>query len=312
MRFYVAKTILACAFLLGASMANSACALSTAQHPQGAIGLQLFYPDDPRSWSWADDLGVSWVRLEIRHDWIEPFPGQFDSSYADRVFAFAASHSQRVMVLFNHSSQKWMLNEPDLFPARAAAAMAWVVARYGARIDAYEIYNEVNIQGFGWTNIWGSHEGSASAYAKTLAAVSSAIRKQTREAFVISSGLSPSGDPESYARNIVRLTPSDCYDGLGLHFYGQSGRFAAVLNNVSTLFKEEQKPLKPVWNSEFGEDNNARRIPLLKALLVEKALLPVSFFFAERDLGRFTETYGLRNADGSAKPDYEFFKKLTQ
>lgn len=312
MRFFVAKVFAACALMLSVSVAYSACALSSATHPQGVVGLQLFHADDPRSWSWADDLGVSFVRLEIRHDWIEPFPGQFDASYVDRVFAIAAKHSQRVMVLFNHSSQKWMQDEPDLFPARAAAAMAWVVARYGARIDAYELYNEINLPGYGWTNVWGSHEESAAAYAKTLAAVSKEIRVRDRKAFVISAGLSPSNSPEIYARSIVRLTPPDCFDALGLHFYGQSGRFAAVLNNVATLFKEEQKPLKPVWNTEFGTADNAQRASLLNSLLVEKALLPISFFFSERDLGRFTDTYGLRNKDGSAKPEYSQFKSLTR
>lgn len=309
MRLFVAKVFAACALMLSVSAAHSACALSSATHPQGVVGLQLFYPDDPRSWLWADDLGVTWLRIELRHDWIEPFPGQFDASYADRVFALAAFHPQRIMLLFNHAAA-WMLQEPELFPARAAAAMAWIVARYGARIDAYEIYNEINLSGYGWTNVWGTPQDSAAAYAKTLAAVSGAIRERDKTAFVISSGLSPSGDPETYARHIVRLTPPNCYDALGLHFYGQQGRFAAVLNNAATLFKEEKRPNKPIWNTEFGTTENAQRASLLASLAVEKSLLPISFFFTERDFGIFTDSYGLRNKDGSAKPDYELFKRL--
>lgn len=86
-----------------ATLGHASCALSTEPHPRSVVGLQLFYPDDAQSWAWAQDLNVPWLRLELRWDWIEPYQGQFDFSYTDRVMALANVHGAKVMVLFNHA-----------------------------------------------------------------------------------------------------------------------------------------------------------------------------------------------------------------
>jgi hypothetical protein len=273
------------------------------------VGLQLFYPDDPRSWAWANELRVTWLRVELRWDWIEPYKDQFDTSYVDKVMDLARQHPQRIMLLFNHPPQ-WVQREPDALADRAAVAVAWLVKRYGARISAWELFNEPNLPGYGWPNLWPTAQGSALAYARTLGATSSAIRSINKQAFVISAGLSPQNDPEGYARAVVRLTPPDCYDALGLHPYGQQGRFAAVQNNAATLFQQEARPGKPVWFTEYGTDQNGERARLIQLLGADSPSVPITFFFAERDIGRFSDTYGLRRHDGSAKPGYLQFKQL--
>jgi hypothetical protein len=143
-----------------------------------------------------------------------------------------------------------------------------------------------------------------------LSEAASTIRRLDKKAFVISAGLSPQNDPETFARWLVRLTPPACYDALGLHPYGQKGRFAAVQRNVITLLEQENRPPKPVWFTEYGTDQNAERGELLTALAAEKASIPITFFFTERDIGLFTDQYGLRRKDGSAKDDYTTFKQM--
>ncbi len=288
---------------------TAACALSLAQHPRAGIGLQLFYADQAESWEWADDLGVEWLRIEIRWDWIEPYPGQYDTSYADRVMALAHAHRQRIMVLFNHVPQ-WAAEQSDLLPRRASAAMAWFVRRYGARISAFEIFNEPNLPGYGWPALGGSTEESATIYAHTLSAAARAIRKVDKQAFIVSAGLSPQGDPESYFRVIARTTPSDCYDSVGLHPYGSQGQFANVRRNLAMLLAQEQLLPKPIWFTEYGTADDPQRAALLNALVTDKESGAITFFFTERDLGTFTETYGLRRKDGAAKSDYYLFRQL--
>lgn len=286
------------------------CALSPEPHPQQAVGLQLIYPDDSRSWRWADDLGVKWLRIEFRWDWIEPNDdGLFDRSYVDRVMALAAVHPQKIMVLFNHAP-RWAVDEPKLLPARSAAVLRWLVKRYGARISAWEIFNEPNLVGYGWPNFGKTVQESAVVYSQTLVAASSAIREVDKKAFVISGGLSPQNDPEAFARWLVRLTPSACYDAIGVHPYGQTGRFASVQNNVITLLKQEQRPRKNAWFTEFGTNQDSQRAALLTSLAAERGSSPITFLFADRDFGWFTDTYGLRRKDGSPKPDYVTFKRL--
>lgn len=305
-----AKSFLVFAFLFGASLAHSACALSTEKHPSGVVGLQLFYADQAQSWQDADDLGVSWTRVELRWDWLQPNQqGPFDPSYADRVMALASAHGQKIMVLFNHVPQ-FAQKDTDLLPERAAAALTWLAKRHGARISAWELFNEPNLPGYGWPDVWATPQDSAIAYAKTLAIASGALRELDKAAFVISAGLSPANDPEAYARYMVRATPPECYDALALHPYSQMGRFAAVQRNAATLFQQEKRPIKPVWFTEYGTALNSQRAALLTSLAAEKANIPITFFFVERDLGQFTDQYGLRRKDGSAKADYRAFKQL--
>lgn len=307
MRKFLAALALYCCAAAG----HAACALSTEPQPRAVVGLQLFHADDPRSWAWADDLNVPWLRIELRWDWIEPYPGQWDAAYADRVMALASSHRPRkLMVLFNHAPA-WAVLEQDLLPERAVAALSFAVQRYGAQVHAWEIFNEPNLPGYGWPEVGESLPESAALYALTLSAAGSAIRALDAKAFVVSAGLSPQGDPEGFARWMVRLTPSACYDALGLHPYGQQGRFAIVQRNVATLLEQEQRPPKPVWFTEYGTDRDDERAQLLSALASERSTSPITFFFTERDFGEWgIGSYGLRRSDGTAKPDYFAFKRL--
>lgn len=57
--------------------------MSTEPHPNGAIGLQLLYPDRALGWRDASELGASWIRAEVRWDWIQTGPNSaFDEKYA--------------------------------------------------------------------------------------------------------------------------------------------------------------------------------------------------------------------------------------
>jgi hypothetical protein len=89
------------------------------------------------------------------------------------------------------------------------------------------------------------------------------------------------------------------------------GRFSTVQSNVSKLLAEEQRPSKPAWFTEYGTAENSERAALIMGLMRERTSSPITFFFNERDIGTFTDTYGLRRKDGSAKDDYENFKRLT-
>lgn len=305
------RNLLATCCLAGATFTSAGCQLSAEPHPSGVVGLQLFYPDDPRSWQWADELNVPWVRIELRWDWIEPRQGQFDRAYADRVMGLASAHHQRIMVLFNHPPT-WAAQDTDSLPQHAAAAIRWMVARYGRQVHAWEIFNEPNLPGYGWPKM-ATQQNSANVYARTLAAASSAIRELDTKAFVVSGGLSPQGDPETYARWIVRLTPSACVDALGLHPYGQQGRFATIQKNLAILLAQENAPPMPIWFTEYGTNQDSQRADLIIGLRREKSAAPITFFFAERDFGGWiTESYGLRTKDGETKESYSLFKLLNQ
>lgn len=125
---------------------HATCALSTEPHPRGEVGLQLLYPDRQDGWQDASELGASWIRVEVRWDWIQVGPTSgFDERYADRVFAQVAAHpSISVLLLLNHVPT-WAARDHDLLPGRAAAAAAWLIRRYGQYVRALEVLNEPNL-----------------------------------------------------------------------------------------------------------------------------------------------------------------------
>ncbi len=313
MFFTAAKTFTVIAILLGASIAHSTCALSTEKQPQGIVGLQLITPGDARAWSDAEDLGVTWIRAEVRWNWIEPYQGQFDSSYTEKVFALASAHPQmRLLVIFNHAPQ-WAIDDAGRFPEHAAAAATWLMKRHGQRINAIEVFNEQNLPGlYGWPSVWRTPKESAQAYAKTLTAVSSTIRELNKSVFVVTGGLSPARDPETYMRWMIRSTPPTCFDAIGGHPYGEEGRFQKVQRNAAILLEQENAPGKILWFTEYGTTDNAHRSDLLASLAKERHAAPITFFFADQDIGWFSETYGLRTKSGKAKPGYAAFGRLMQ
>ena len=290
---------------------HATCALSTEPHPRGEVGLQLLYPDRQDGWQDASELGASWIRVEVRWDWIQVGPTSgFDERYADRVFAQVAAHpSISVLLLLNHVPT-WAARDHDLLPGRAAAAAAWLIRRYGQYVRALEVLNEPNLPGYGWPDTWATPKESAITYGKTLTAVSGAIREIDRKVFVVSAGLSPQGDPESFARWMVRTTPSQCLDAFGLHPYSQSGKFASVQRNATMLLQQEIGHTKPIWFTEFGTASNAERGALLDTLAIESTLVPMTIFFNDIDIGWISDTYGLRTKNGRPKPDYAQFKRL--
>lgn len=98
----MSKLLASCLPLFGAAFGHATCQLSAEPHPRGAIGLHLFYPDDPRSRRWADELHAPWLRIELRWDWIQPLEGMFDAEYADRVMQLTGIRQQKIIVvLFN-------------------------------------------------------------------------------------------------------------------------------------------------------------------------------------------------------------------
>jgi hypothetical protein len=306
----LSKVFVNVCLLLCSTLTYAACALSTEPHPVGKIGIQILYPDREEGWMDADDLGVSWIRVELRWDWLQTASnGEFESSYADKVFALAARHPQKILLLLNHAP-KWAQSDSNLLPERSATVAKWLINRYGDRIHALEVFNEPNISGFGWPNVWATSSDSAIAYAKTLTAVSSAIRNINRKIFIISAGLSPQENTESFARVIVRNTPTNCMDGFGMHPYHQSGRFAVIQRNAVMLFQQETGQSKPVWFTEFGTDSDADRGAILASLALEKSVAPITIWFNDRDIGRFSDTYGLRKFDGTKKTDFNAFKQL--
>src|SRR5690606_12247516 len=144
------------------------------------------------------DAGFGWVRQ--RFDWreIEPAPGEFDWTEADRlVDAIAQAGLAPVAVL--DGTPDWALAPADriaqngLAPpldfaacARFAAAFA---ARYSDRIRYYQVWDEPNVAPH-----WGSRHINPVEYAWLLRTAAPAIRSSDADAVILTAALAPTVD----------------------------------------------------------------------------------------------------------------------
>lgn len=98
-----------------------------------------------------------------------------------------------------------------------------LATRYKGRINAYQIWNEPNLD-----REWGGHTPNPEAYVKLLVACSNAIRSIDPSAIIISAGISPTGthsadvmpDEEYYWRLYAIKGFKEAFDVLGVHAPG--------------------------------------------------------------------------------------------
>lgn len=141
---------------------------------------------DDEELAWALDLigagGFVWVRQTFSWARIEPTPGAYDWTAWDRIVAAAAARNLRLIAVLD-DAPAWAGTPPpaDAF-ARFAAAFA---ARYGAQIDAYQIWNNPNLR-----DGWGGNPNPA-AYAHLLQQAAEAIRAADPDARILLGSLAP-------------------------------------------------------------------------------------------------------------------------
>jgi O-antigen ligase len=205
--------------------------------------------------------GFTWVRQSFYWSQIEPQPGQFDWRLPERVLAALARHPHLRLVAVLDDDPSVPPDDPDRFAAFAAA----FAARYGAQVDAYQVWNEPNLAAH-----WGGGAVSPLGYADLLARTSCAIRASDPHARIILAGLAPTVEtgPQnlSDARYLEQLyqagaTPYfDIVAGKPYGFYtGPDDRRAdeSVLNfSRLVLLREVMVKYgdgdKAVWASHWG------------------------------------------------------------
>ncbi len=99
---------------------------------------------------------VGYVRIDVGWEMLQPKQGQFDTNWAvpfvERQIDAAKAKGLKVMVTF-WRSPRWANGgrspvTPPNNPEDYAKAFAWVVERWGHKVDAWEIWNEPNADDF--------------------------------------------------------------------------------------------------------------------------------------------------------------------
>lgn len=307
------KYLLLLLISLFALPARAGCLPATATPPSSVVGLHLLRPEQEQGWKDLQRLGVNWARVEVFWNLTEPTPDDFRWGLTDSALHWAAKYNINVMLMFNNMPD-WLMQQ-DRADLRFTRLLQEFFTRYAGhlqQVKAYEIFNEPNNPGFGWLSRNRSPESNAAleginnvrAFASFLRTANAMIRPNDRQAFIVSGGLFSRENSEGYLQQLMEQGVASCFDIVGYHPYANAGHFAEVQQRLERLSG------KPVWMTEYGTTDNNQREALLRQAFAELPRINALFWFVDRDFGLFSDTYGLRDYLGHAKPAYQLFQKL--
>ncbi len=213
--------------------------------------------------------GFGWLRVPVYWDRIEPRQGELEWSGTDATVPPAAEHGFRLLIVLVGAPDWVALSDPEAHSpvgdVNAFARFAGAVAgRYGALVDAYQVWDEPNIK-VGW-----KVEPSASEYAALLASAYPTIKVADPSATVVAAALAPTLEtgPENvsdliYLQQLYDLDADRYFDAAAGKPYGfdegSDNRDAdpALLNVARfTLLREVMErngdSAKLLWGGNFG------------------------------------------------------------
>ena len=179
----------------------------------------------------AADLGLKWVKHQVRWKLMAPTPGEVDWSVLDFVMPSARKFGIK-MLLSIVTAPDWAREEgvalerhgPPADPEVFAGFVADIVQRYPGGVHAIEVWNEQNLD-----REWTSPEGlKAESYVALLRATYQRVKAIDPGIIVISGALSPTGwddgvqalDDFNYMDQLIEAGMLDYADCVGAHHNG--------------------------------------------------------------------------------------------
>jgi len=270
--------------------------------------------------------GVSRLRIDVDWSGIESTRGQLDWANTDRIVAAAKRHSLSVLGIVTYSP-RWaqVAGVPDgdthgqpADPAQFAAFAAAAATRYLSTIDAWEVWNEPNLQSF-----W-SPNPNPGAYASLLAATYRAVKAVAPATPVISGGLAPatnSGDgssiaPETFVKAMYDAGGGRSLDAVAVHPYS----YPALPSDSSTSAWNTFQRLtlirdimvangdgpKQVWLTEFGAPTGNSRVSVSESAQAEMIRAGIQMARAQSWMGPLFVYNGRDTGTNAADPEQNF------
>lgn len=284
------------------------------------------------------EAGAAWVRVDVGWATLQSrSPGTFDAWYADdidKVLASARQHGLKVILAFWQTpawaSPNGSLYAPPVDAADYGRAISRAAARWGRLVDAWEIWNEPNFEGF--------FEGADPiAYTRMLCAAYPAVKEYDDDP-VLFGGIMYNDAP--WLRRAYDAGAKGCFDGLAVHPYVGPSDAAPETASVGAVWRLTSTPMmhdvmrehgdgdKQIWITELGWStgtenggnawDRAVTVPqqadfLRRAVQLIRSDYPyVGPIIWYRDVDGPTKAYqdgfGLMHPDLSAKPSLEAFE----
>ena len=223
------------------------------------VGIQVeqspdFNPDNQDNWyrSVAQDLGLRWVKQQVRWESMESEPGQIDWSILD--FVMPSARKQNIKMMLSIVTAPDWAREPDAFldrhgppadPQSFADFTAAIVNRYPGQVQAIEVWNEQNIDRE-WTSV---HGLSAVNYVTLLRTTFETIKAIDPGIIVISGALSPTGvndgvsavDDFNFMDQLIDAEMLEWADCVGAHHNGYNvspdHRYYEIPDDPAAVFR---------------------------------------------------------------------------
>ena len=208
-------------------------------NPAYAIGLDVdASAAGGTDFSQISQLGINWIKQDIRWRDFETAPGEINFEALDAVINALEAQNANVLLTVTYAPD-WARSiqeengPPDNF-ANFGAFMSALAGRYAGRVAAYEIWNEPNLRSR-WKSL--QHPIGAESYIELLRHGYNAVKAADPAALVISAGLAPTGfndafnaeagnlevnaiDDRVFLANLYALGVAELTDGIGAHPMG--------------------------------------------------------------------------------------------
>ena len=178
----------------------------------------------------ADQLGLNWVKQQLRWADVQPTPDQIQWTWLDDFIEQANAGGLKVMLSIV-TAPEWSRTTDD--PARAGPPddpldytnfVIAVLQRYPGKVHAIEVWNEQNLQ-----REWYTEEGlDAQRYLEMLRLTHDAVKAISPETMIVSGALAPTGvndgvtaiDDFEYLSQMIDAGLLNVADCIGAHHTG--------------------------------------------------------------------------------------------
>ncbi len=225
----------------------------TGPHVGDGMIVQMYYQDYDRILNMINDLRFTWIKQQVEWKDTENPKGTYYWGELDRIVAAAARHKVHVM-LSVVKAPEWATGGGHGFPKDPQDLydfMKALATHFKGRVDAYEIWNEHNLQGE-------SGEVNPGRYVELLKAAYNGVKAADPGAVVIAGALTPTGvnDPrgerspgaEGVMNDVLYLEEMYKYhDGEVRSYFDVLGTHPYGFNNPP----DNKWPDNPNWNPLF-------------------------------------------------------------
>jgi hypothetical protein len=196
-----------------------------------------------------DALGIAWVRNDFRWSNVEPQQGLWDFSHYDRMVEDNIASGRKMLSVLGfdngwahkNGKQKDYISPEEL--PHFINYVEQVVTRYKGKVDAWEIWNEPNVN----VRFW---KGPAKDFYALSKAAAQKIRECDPDAKIIAGSFFRV--PKSFIKGMFKSGALDDVDGIAFHPYAATPKGAVALYDTFESLVRKQGFRGEIWVTEIG------------------------------------------------------------